>query len=178
MTTPSPQDKLREDALTALRSNLRLVWRGHNDAQIDGTEEAVAAILALLPIDRLSVPSGEVETDERGEAMVCTGCGTTRTVAAIRASSATAFTCCPERKMIPVRDALALATPTPAPSPDMEVRALREAIQLIDEINERKSSRDFHGINQPLHNKIATIRATLARALSSQSSLAAPVDKQ
>jgi len=54
-----------------------------------------------------------VEVDAKGEAMVCTGCGTTRTVAAIRASSTTAFTCCPERKMIAVRAALSA---TPAPS--------------------------------------------------------------
>jgi len=44
-----------------------------------------------------------IKLDADGEAMVCTGCGTTRTVAAIVADSATAFTCCPERKMIPAR---------------------------------------------------------------------------
>lgn len=47
--------------------------------------------------------AGPIQRDEKGEAMVCTGCGTTRTVAAIVAGSATAFTCCPERKMIPAR---------------------------------------------------------------------------
>ena len=54
----------------------------------------------------LRADAGEVETDEAGEAMVCTGCSTTRTVAAIRRRSPTAFTCCPERKMVPVRAAL------------------------------------------------------------------------
>jgi hypothetical protein len=39
-----------------------------------------------------------------------------------------------------------------------------EAIALIDEINERSTSRAFNGINQPLHAKLCTIRATLARA--------------
>ena len=43
-------------------------------------------------------------------------------------------------------------------------RALREAVTLLDELNERKSSRDFYGINQTLHAKLATIRVTLARA--------------
>jgi hypothetical protein len=57
--------------------------------------------------------AGEIETAENGEAMVCTGCGTTRTVVAIVAKSATAFTCCPERKMVPVRSIWA-ATPAPA----------------------------------------------------------------
>ncbi|MDR6850155.1 hypothetical protein [Sphingomonas sp. BE137] len=50
--------------------------------------------------------ASQTEMDEHGEAMVCTGCGTTRTVAAIRAASATAFTCCPERKMVPIRSAM------------------------------------------------------------------------
>ena len=43
-------------------------------------------------------------------------------------------------------------------------RALQEAVALLDELNERKSSRDFYGINQTLHAKLATIRATLARS--------------
>lgn len=47
-----------------------------------------------------------------------------------------------------------------------ERKAIREAIALIDEINERTSSREFNGINQPLHAKLCTIRATLARAPS------------
>ena len=44
-------------------------------------------------------------------------------------------------------------------------RAASEAIVLIDEINKHAPSRRFNGINQPLHRKLATIRATLARAL-------------
>lgn len=42
--------------------------------------------------------------------------------------------------------------------------AAREAIILIDEINKRAESRQFHGINQPLHAKLCTIRATIMRA--------------
>ena len=48
-----------------------------------------------------------VEIDpETLEAMVCTGCGTTKSLAAIRASHPGALSCCPERKMIPVRAAI------------------------------------------------------------------------
>ena len=57
------------------------------------------------------------------------------------------------------------------PARDARIRreareAMREATVLIDEINERKPSRLFYGINQPLHAKLCTIRATLARALA------------
>jgi hypothetical protein len=44
--------------------------------------------------------------------------------------------------------------------------AAREAIVLIDEINERAKSRAFYGIDQSLHAKLCTIRATLARRLT------------
>ena len=47
------------------------------------------------------------------------------------------------------------------------VRASREAIELIDELNERATSRKFWGISQTMHNKLCTIRVTLARALPS-----------
>ena len=43
-------------------------------------------------------------------------------------------------------------------------KANAEAMLLIDEINKRISSRQFYGINQPLHSKLCTIRSTLARA--------------
>lgn len=56
-----------------------------------------------------------------------------------------------------------LAASPPHPIGHGVERAVREAIVLIDEINERKSSRDFYGIGQTLHNKLATIRLTLAR---------------
>ena len=46
------------------------------------------------------------ELDANNEAMVCTGCGTTKTVEFIKENSPAAFTCCPEREMIPVRAAL------------------------------------------------------------------------
>ena len=70
---------------------------GFNRRRLDWIVAALRAALKRSPAE-----SG-TELDDSGEAMVCTGCGTTRTVAAIRKSSATAFTCCPERKMIPVR---------------------------------------------------------------------------
>lgn len=46
----------------------------------------------------------EVERNAEGEVLICTGCGTVETVRSIRARSATAFTCCPERKMVRVAD--------------------------------------------------------------------------
>lgn len=42
----------------------------------------------------------EVERDSEGRVMICTGCGTVETVASIRRTHPTAFTCCPERKMV------------------------------------------------------------------------------
>ena len=81
------------------------VWR-------DG-KEAVATCNDSLQVappspssEAISPPDAPTATelDACNEAMVCTGCGTTKTVAFIRANSATAFTCCPERKMIPVRE--------------------------------------------------------------------------
>ncbi|WP_414902493.1 hypothetical protein ACMT1E_04485 [Sphingomonas flavalba] len=58
---------------------------------------------------------------------------------------------------------------TRAHKAEAEVERLREAngqaIMLIDEINLRASSRQFYGINQPLSSKLATVRATLARAV-------------
>lgn len=45
----------------------------------------------------------DVERDDAGEAMVCTGCGSTLTIAAIRTVNPTAVACCPERNMVPAR---------------------------------------------------------------------------
>lgn len=47
---------------------------------------------------------------------------------------------------------------------DILAIALTEAVRLIDEINERATSREFHGIDQALHAKLCTVRATLCRA--------------
>lgn len=41
--------------------------------------------------------------------------------------------------------------------------ASREAVELIDELNKRATSRKFWGITQTVHNKLCTIRITLAR---------------
>jgi hypothetical protein len=56
--------------------------------------------------------------------------------------------------------------------------AAEEALALIDEINERKPSRVFNGINGPLHAKLCTIRATLARALSPKSPASVGLDPE
>lgn len=64
----------------------------------------------------------EVERNAEGEVLICTGCGTVETIRSIKARSATAFCCCPERKM--VRAADFGHDPRPTPSPD----ALREAL--------------------------------------------------
>ena len=45
--------------------------------------------------------------DNDGQVMVCTGCGTTDTIDWIKANSNTAFSCCLERKMVPIRAAIA-----------------------------------------------------------------------
>lgn len=57
----------------------------------------VSAVPASIP-DAILI---EVERGPNGEALICTGCGTVETVRSIRARHATAFTCCPERKMVP-----------------------------------------------------------------------------
>lgn len=67
----------------------------------DFTEKARVAIAAMptAPVqseDRLR----EIERDAEGRVLICTGCGTVETVASIRRISTTAFTCCPERKMV------------------------------------------------------------------------------
>lgn len=64
-----------------------------------------------------------IELDSEGEAMVCTGCCTTRTIAHIRYISPGALCCCPERKMIPVRQALVHAALQPHALPDREAVA-------------------------------------------------------
>ncbi len=53
-------------------------------------------------------------------------------------------------------------------------KAAREAIILIDEINERGESRRFNGIGQALHSKLCTIRATLAIAFARERQDATP----
>lgn len=42
----------------------------------------------------------EVERDSDGNVLMCTGCGTVETIASVRGTHPTAFTCCPERKMV------------------------------------------------------------------------------
>lgn len=71
-------------------------------------------VLDLIAAHRLAATppadawqAAPTQCDDHDEAMVCTGCGTTKTIAHIRANSATAFTCCPERKMVPVRSQIA-----------------------------------------------------------------------
>jgi hypothetical protein len=70
---------------------------------IDSFMRAVGR-LAALDGTRVDAGEGATQLDESGEAMVCTGCGTTRTIAGITQRTKTAFSCCPERKMVPVRD--------------------------------------------------------------------------
>ncbi|HEX7720438.1 MAG TPA: hypothetical protein VF389_11580 [Woeseiaceae bacterium] len=42
-----------------------------------------------------------------------------------------------------------------------EQDAVREAVELIDEVNLKPASREFYGIGTVLHAKLGTIRATL-----------------
>lgn len=46
-------------------------------------------------------------------------------------------------------------------TPETATVEVTQAIELIDELNERATSRQFYGINQTLHEKLCTIRATL-----------------
>jgi hypothetical protein len=45
----------------------------------------------------------EVERDADGNPMICTGYGTVETIASIKARKKSAFSCCPERKMVRAR---------------------------------------------------------------------------
>ncbi len=82
-------------------------------------------------------PDWTIERDSEGEAMVCTGCGTTRTLEHIRYFSPAALSCCPERSMIPVRQALAIAALSPAVS-----SGVGEPVAWLYEKNGRRSLQD------------------------------------
>ena len=123
-----------------------------NVDQVALGEEAAILIRSLLasPSESISPPDGPIATelDGRSEAMVCTGCGTTKTVAFIKANSPTAFTCCPERKMIPVRDLWSNAIPPDA----------RAVVEALDELD----GSDFEAVRR--HS--ATLRAALQSGAS------------
>jgi len=53
-----------------------------------------------------------IEIDDSGEAMVCTGCGTTKTLQNLRRKPGV-FSCCPERNMVRVRSALTRVASVP-----------------------------------------------------------------
>ena len=61
--------------------------------------DTVAAPVSGAVTDRFAI-------DTDGRVMICTGCGTSETVEWIKTNSATAFTCCPERKMVRAISAL------------------------------------------------------------------------
>lgn len=65
------------------------------------------------------VSEAVTELDASGEAMICEGCGTTRTVAAVLASHGPrALSCCPERKMVSARYFWWRALQAPAVQPE------------------------------------------------------------
>lgn len=64
---------------------------------------------------------------ERDEAMCCEGCGTTKSIAQIKATHPTALSCCPERKMLTAAQWRARALAAEA-----EARTLREALREIE----------------------------------------------
>lgn len=107
----------------------------------------------------------EVERDDNGRVLVCTGCGTVETVRSIKARSGTAFTCCPERKMVP-------AWNTRANADARLVEALREArtelsitrTNIMCEINRCADPRDsrWEGVPEILKERIAKIDAALS----------------
>lgn len=75
--------------------------------------DAGAGLLPTVEPVPVSPPGGaaipdavliEVERNAEGEVLICTGCGTVETIRSIRARIATAFCCCPERKMVRAAD--------------------------------------------------------------------------
>ena len=68
------------------------------------------------------------------------------------------------QRVVPVSVHGANLSATPIQPERGMVEALREAMVLIDELNERVESRKFYGIGQALHGKLCTVRATLQRA--------------
>lgn len=89
-------------ALASAPAECALCGTGPHDP--DCPHHPVYETLASTP-----APDWTIERDANGEAMVCTGCGTTRTIDHIRYLNPQAISCCPERKMIPVREAIASA---------------------------------------------------------------------
>lgn len=76
----------------------------------------------------------EVERNAEGEVMICTGCGTVETVRSIRARTATAFTCCPERKMVRAADFGDHGAEQPKPSASCEAG---EVERVLGELRQR-----------------------------------------
>jgi hypothetical protein len=66
--------------------------------------EIIAAAPKVASDTGAGLREGVTQLDESDEAMICTGCGTTRSIAGIKQMSETAFSCCPERKMVAARD--------------------------------------------------------------------------
>ena len=132
-------------------------WLEHKAREYPSTDWA-NQLRAVAFLIREEYPSSEAisppgaptatELDTCNEAMVCTGCGTTKTVAFIKANSPTAFTCCPERKMIPVRDLWSNASPPDA----------RAVVEALDELD----GSDFEAVRR--HS--ATLRASLQSGAS------------
>jgi len=114
---------LIERALSALRSAAINVRAAKGLSALGDIEEAQEAIRAL------SATQVGVERDANGEAMLCEGCGTSKTIAAILAQHGkAAISCCPERKMVEARFFWRQAQPT---SPTAEVDVERETLRLI-----------------------------------------------
>lgn len=88
-TKERAQEAMRRMSITPLERNEYFVSE-HAWIEAHMTETP------LKPVELI-----EVERDDQGRALVCAGCGTVETVRSIRARHPTAFTCCPERKMVP-----------------------------------------------------------------------------
>lgn len=94
----------RSAARERIEAELALQIQHRNDVDreasrrhFEAKETAYRHALAIL--DTPAAP----RADDVTEGEVCTGCGTTKTLAQIKAVNPQALSCCPERKMVPVR---------------------------------------------------------------------------
>ena len=92
--------------------------------------------------------------DNDGQVMVCTGCGTTDTIDWIKANSNTAFSCCPERKMVPIRAAIAAMPDHAAAYEDGYAAGELKWTEAVDK---------QIGIEESLRTQLAASQADVAR---------------
>lgn len=180
MTTPTDdvrghgEDGLREDFLAQLRrvnTDRYHAWVGDGqDAGIlfDASElggevgELLNVVKKLVREEagwRGSRAAPEDFADECADVLICLDKLARRRGVDLAAATITKFNATSDKQGFPHK-----LSATPIQPERGMVEALREAMVLIDELNERVESRKFYGIGQALHGKLCTVRATLQRA--------------